>query len=205
MIRESVAMKFNAKLSRSNQHALQADGRSLLHVKGETRLALSRGSETFQLEALVVENLDVNILGGVPFMEVNDITIRPSKQQVILANGSSIRYDTPSQNPPQVRLTTTILRAPSTTTVWPGDYIELSSPFSSLTDSAIAFEPHIQSPSGSWPSPDIVETVDRMLRIPNNTSYPINIRKSQHIAQIAPAFVPPATTETNHSSPSHSN
>ena len=89
MIRESVALKLNAKLSKSNQHALQADGQSPLHVKGETHLTLSRGSETFHLEALVVENLDVDILGGVPFMEVNDITIRPSKQQVFLANGNS--------------------------------------------------------------------------------------------------------------------
>ena len=204
MIRESVAMKLNAKLSKSNQHALQADGQSPLHVKGETRLTLSRASETFHLEALVVENLDVDILGGVPFMEVNDITIRPSKQQVILANGTSIRYDPPSRNPPQVRLTTTTLRAPSTTTVWPGDYIELSSPFSSLTDSTIAFEPHIQSPSENWPSPDIVETIDGVLRIPNNTSQPINIRKSQHIAQIAPTYVPPATTKIDQPSPNQS-
>ena len=119
MIRESVAFKLNAKLTKSNQYVLQADGQSPLNVNRETRLTKSRGNKSFHLEALVVENLDVGILGGVPLMELNEITIRPSKQQVVLANGSSFCYDPPSKNSPQVRQTTTTLRAPTNTTVWP--------------------------------------------------------------------------------------
>ena len=44
------------------------------------------------LWSLVVENLDVDILGGIPFMEKNDLTTRPAKRQTILGNGTVYLY-----------------------------------------------------------------------------------------------------------------
>ena len=34
----------------------------------------------FQYEGMVVENLDVEVLAGTPFIEANDIAVRPAKR-----------------------------------------------------------------------------------------------------------------------------
>ena len=46
----------------------------------------------FQYEGMVVENLDVEVLAGTPFMEANDITVRPAKRLITLAGGSFFTY-----------------------------------------------------------------------------------------------------------------
>ena len=76
----SNAQSVGAKILRSNQIAPQADGLSPLAVVGETNMTITRDRHKYILEALVVKNLDVDILAGVPFMEVNDVTVRPAKR-----------------------------------------------------------------------------------------------------------------------------
>ena len=79
MIRESVAISIGAKITKSSQLAFQADGQSPLEITGETRLTLTRGKHEFTLDALVVKSMDVDVLAGVPFMEVNAIGVFPAK------------------------------------------------------------------------------------------------------------------------------
>lgn len=43
-------------------------------------------------EGLVVENLDVDVLAGTPFMEANDIAVRPVERQVLLGNSTIYVY-----------------------------------------------------------------------------------------------------------------
>ena len=50
---------------------MQADGRTPLSVVGETRLSLIRHGRSLTPEALDVEDLDVDILAGTPFMASN--------------------------------------------------------------------------------------------------------------------------------------
>ena len=57
--------------------ARQTDGLNPLKVIGETHLVLSRGGTNLHLDALVVEDLDVEILAGTPSLVSNDISIRP--------------------------------------------------------------------------------------------------------------------------------
>ena len=83
MIKESTVKHINAPISPSTQSALQADGKSPLAIKGETKITLTTDGKTFIFEALVVENIDVDILAGVPFMYSNDVIIRPAKFQII--------------------------------------------------------------------------------------------------------------------------
>ena len=68
----------------------QADGQSSLNMIGETNITLSRDNHCFTLEALVVDNIDVGVLAGVPFMTVNDI--RPSQRQILLSDGTILEY-----------------------------------------------------------------------------------------------------------------
>ncbi|CAC5403176.1 unnamed protein product [Mytilus coruscus] len=61
------------KIKKSNHSALQADGVTPLNIVSECHFTLSRDGIELQLEALVVNDLDVDILAGIPFMSSNDI------------------------------------------------------------------------------------------------------------------------------------
>ncbi|CAC5413942.1 unnamed protein product [Mytilus coruscus] len=79
MIKASSADYIGVTIKKSNHSALQADGVTPLNTVGECHFTLSRDGIELQLEALVVNDLDVDILAGIPFMSSNDIAIFPSK------------------------------------------------------------------------------------------------------------------------------
>ena len=62
--------------------ARQADEVSPMDVIGEVHCSLTRGQWTFELDALVVRQLDIDILAGNPFMVRNDIGVRRAKRQI---------------------------------------------------------------------------------------------------------------------------
>ena len=84
--------KLGAKVTKSSQLAHQADGSSPLQILGETRLTFSRDGHELFFEGLVVKNLDKDILAGIPFMQKNDISIRPAKYQIRIGNDSTYTY-----------------------------------------------------------------------------------------------------------------
>ena len=94
-------------------------------VVGETRVMFTRDGRRFEFEGLIVENLDIYILGGTLFMEKNDLTIRPAKRQIILSDGTvylSGSNSTVSSHSTIRRAW--VLRAPAErTTIWPGEYM----------------------------------------------------------------------------------
>lgn len=121
MIQQSTATMLGVKAKSSSQSAHQADGSSPLKVTGEISFTLTRDGMNFTFEGLIVKDLDVEILAGTPFMESNDISIRPARRQIIFSDDSHITYGSASPNAPHhnVRLTC-VLRAPHiTTTIWP--------------------------------------------------------------------------------------
>lgn len=199
MIRHSTAKRLGAKVLASSQSAHQADGSSPLHVVGETRLVFTRGSHKFHFEGLIVENLDVDILAGTPFMEVNDVTVRPAKRLVILSDETTFMYGS-SVTPPNNKAVrrATVLRAPPTsTTVWPGEFLELTLPDDVPSDAEYALEPRTDAPSVRtskvsqlWPSPDIMSSVAGKIRIPNLSNEPRVVKRNEHLCQISPVFVP---------------
>ena len=77
-----------------SQMARQADGVTFMKVRGEVHCELVRGDHTFQLDALVVDKLDVNILAGVPFLALNDITTKPALKQIVIKGTDVIHYCT---------------------------------------------------------------------------------------------------------------
>ena len=83
MIKASVARSIDAPIVKTSQQALHADGVTPLVAVGETHLTLSRADKRLTLDALVVEDLDVDVLAGTPFMITNDISVRPAKGYVI--------------------------------------------------------------------------------------------------------------------------
>jgi hypothetical protein len=94
MIKHSFAKYIDAPIIKSNQHATKADVVTPLDIISETHIALCRSAFEFQLDALVVDDLAVDILGGVTFMAANDISTRPAKQQIVLYDREIVNYGT---------------------------------------------------------------------------------------------------------------
>ena len=117
MIRDSIFKRLGCNVTTTSQSVHQADGSSPLHVVGETRLVLHRDGKEFISEDLVEKNLDVDVLAGTPFMEKNDIAVRPAKRQVILGNGSTYIYGSKSPSTPSTAARrASVLRAPPKST-----------------------------------------------------------------------------------------
>ena len=94
MMRESTATRLSAEIKPSSQSAHQADGSSPLAVVGELRLTFTRDSKSFLFKGLVVRDLDVEVLAGTPFMELNNISVRPAKRQVspVMAHSTNMAH-----------------------------------------------------------------------------------------------------------------
>ena len=204
MIRHTTAKRLGTKIINTSQSARQADGSSPLKVIGETRFTLERDNMRCYFEGLVIEDLDTEILGGVPFMQKNDLTIRPARSEIWIGD-TRIRYgsSTPTPNTSRVRRAH-ILRTPKNlTTVWPGEYLELSIP--DVEDDEFAIEP--RSDSGrrvsdrTWPQPIVTRSVGGKVRLANTTDEPQQVRGSQHLCQAISTYSP---TKTINSTSPHS-
>ncbi|KAJ8414133.1 hypothetical protein AAFF_G00067310 [Aldrovandia affinis] len=186
----------------STQSAHQADGSSLLKVLGEIRTHFQRDGHNLYFEGLVVEDLDSDILAGIPFMEKNYVSIRPAKHQICLGD-DVYRYGTyhTSTDRHAVRRAH-VLRAPAKSTVWPGDYIELDLPPDLCgVDGELAVEPHIdalrdQAGTHQWPAPTLLRGVSGKIRVPNLTNVPQLVQKSHQLCRVRATYVPPISDAT---------
>ena len=68
MVRASSAKMYGFPITPASQMARQADGITPMDVIGEVHCSLTRGQSTFELDALVVRQLDVDILADNPFL-----------------------------------------------------------------------------------------------------------------------------------------
>ena len=144
MIRESVAKQLGASVQTSSHRALQADGQSSLIVTDETSITFNCGKQSFILEALVVSNLECDVLAGVPFMIHNDTSVRPSKRLVLVGDENVCEYHHQSKSSSAHSINYVaahILRVSSRTTIWSGEFIEVNIPPGLPGDTEMALEP----------------------------------------------------------------
>ncbi len=178
MIKHSVAKYIGVPVKKSKHTALQADGVTPLSIIGETHMNLSRGRFDFQLEALVVEDLDVDVLAGIPFMASNDISVRPALQQIVIG-GSDIAYygqntsDSPV-NKVRRTLACVLRNATPSTVVWPGNYLKVDVPSEIDQDGILAIESRYDNHKSEhhWPRPQLIEAISGKLRILNDSHEP---------------------------------
>ena len=77
----------------ATQGAVQADAKTSMGIIGEIKgVILTRGSHKFQLDALVTEREVGDVLGGEPFLELNDIAVRPAKKHIIIKGREIVSY-----------------------------------------------------------------------------------------------------------------
>ena len=208
LIRAPVAAYVGASVVKSTQTAYQADGLSPLTVVGETTLSLTRGAHTLTLQALVVDNIDVDVLAGTPFMSLNDVSVRPAEGTVSIGDDIVFCYVTaPHRGPgPTARRAQCLVRSPpETVTVWPDEYVELDVP-DAEPDSTVSVEPWQPSCLGDsyahlWPRPTVTSVVDGKIRVLNATSSPLRLKKNSHICKVYSVSTPSPLPETPHPSP----
>ncbi|MCG7876681.1 MAG: RNase H-like domain-containing protein [Candidatus Thiodiazotropha endolucinida] len=189
MIKTSVANYISAPINKTNQKALQADGVTPLSIAGETHIVLSRNNVDLKLEALVVNDLDIDILAGIPFMTTNDISLRPSKQQIIIGDSQIVRYGPSTQETPFNRVRRTqavVLRSPTTSVIWPGEFFEMDIPEDFGLDCTLSIEarPDCAVNTHNWPTPHIIEAVDGKVRIINESEEGQLVKKHEHFCQV---------------------
>ena len=178
MICHTIVQRLGCQVTPSSQSIHQADGSSPLHVVGETRFPFTPKGHTFTF-CLVVENLDIDVLAGTPFMESNDIAVRPTKRQVILGDVTIHNYG--SQQPVTINSTARraiVLRSPPTSTaIWPGEFWNCG-----------------QMPPGSqlWPQPTMASSVAGKICIPNLTPEPHFLKRNEHFCQVHALYKPEA-------------
>ena len=76
----------------SRQGAVQADEKTPLEVVGEVKIKIVCGSHVFNLEALVTKTDIGDVIAGEPFLEDNDVAIRPARKQIIIKGRDIIPY-----------------------------------------------------------------------------------------------------------------
>ncbi len=207
MVLASFAKSVGMTIRPTSQTAYQADGVTRLRVLGEVNCSLTRDHHTFQLDALVVEQLDSDILAGSPFLTHNDIAIRQAKNMVVIKGRDVVTYGPKQQVTASARRAQAqVLRGPKKgQVILPGQYLDLEIPSHCFPDSEWALEPRLDSPSNSsnndtpvWPSPQGISSVSGHIRIPNHTNDPILIRKHEHVCQIRSIIPTPASSSTTH-------
>ena len=125
MIRHSTAKRLGCPIISSAQSVQQAVGSSQLQVVGEIHATFTRDNADFTFQGLVVEDLDVEVLTGTPFMEANYIAVRPAKERCSLGIALSIHMG-PSPHPVH------------------------SQPFVELLYSVLLLPPKLFGPEDSW-------------------------------------------------------
>ena len=200
MIKASVAHYLGVKITTTKQTALQADGITPLEVIGETSISLSRNDLNLQLEALIVADLDVDVLAGTPFMTANDIAVRPARYEITIHGNEVIKYGhtiKPSSHH-AIRRAQVLRGPPQTDTIWPNEVIELDVPPSFHDNDFLAIEPRVHAKYDKfWPTPDIVDVVDGKIRLINTSDIPQVLKKNEHFCQILPIVDTTADMDDN--------
>lgn len=148
----------------------------------------------------MIESLDIDVLAGIPFMESNDISVRPYKHQVLIGDSTIYTYGDSlpiriSQCDPKAHVLPTV----ASTTTWPKDYLEVDVPKSILDrDGLLTVKPHL---SGSFGVPSILQRVVNTICIENTGCNQVSLRKHEHFCQVRPVYVPltdpePVTSHT---------
>ena len=80
--------------SRTTQGAQQVDMKTPLPIVGEiTGVRIVKGPHVFTLDALITKDDIGDIVAGEPFLERNDVAIRPAKRQIIIRGRDILSYE----------------------------------------------------------------------------------------------------------------
>lgn len=202
MISLSVAKRLRMKIHPATQKAHQADGFTPLDTVGEVHVSVSRGEDVFCFNGLVVKNLDVAILGSMPFMTDNDIGIRPARREIIIKGKYKIPYNDnmcASGGNSIRRCQSYVLNAPKRrTVVLPGESVRIQTPKDTSPDCLWALEPRIEAVKEmDWLKPQEILSVNHEIFLTNTTDEPVMLKNQEHLCQIRAVIDLPSNEVTD--------
>ena len=93
LIGEPTVISMGLRYSKTAQGAQQVDMKTPLPILGEiTGVKITKGANVFTLDALVTKDNIGDIVAGEPFLELNDVAIRPAKHQIIVQGREIIPF-----------------------------------------------------------------------------------------------------------------
>jgi len=193
LIREDEAHSLGLQIVPNySQTPSQADGGRMSGILGECKTTFSRHTLPLQFDALVVKDLASPIIAGSPFLETNGFTIDFKHKRIQLPDGSTTDYS-PVRKPSQPRIhriSTNLLRMQDrTTTVWPGDFIDLALPVEITDYQDVVLEPRYDSLSPEQMKAfeqGTYRNVAGHIRVPNVSSAPVHVAKNMHLFNAVP-------------------
>ena len=176
------AKQLKLMISPTSHRAIQVDGISDLKILGEVHTHFTRGDLKLFFNALVVNKLGTDILGGTNFLKDNDIYSRMAKDTIVI-KGSNTFQSTPAtilemdMNSSSAQL----VRVQKTQTILSGEHIQCELP-PHLPPVGIYFAEPKQGNLFSTPS--VVQASNNFVYLPNDKPYPVNVKKNEQVAQI---------------------
>ena len=181
------AKQLKLVISPTMHKAIQVDGISDLKILGEVHTQFTRGDLTLFFNALVVNKLGTDILGGTNFLKDNDIYSRMAKDTIVI-KGSNTFQSTPAtilemdMNSSSAQL----VRVQKTQTILSGEHIRCELP-PHLPPVGIYFAEPKQGDLFSKPS--VVQASNNFVYLPNDQPYPVNVKKNEQVAQLRLSLV----------------
>ena len=193
LIKTSKAKSMNLLVKPTRQTARMADGKTRLKVEGETDILFERNDREFHMIALVADFADTDILGGMPFMTVNDIAIRPAKNEIIIGGDEVVTYNPLSSRPRVVsRVQSFDIVSNVKQVILPGQAWSVPLPTEWQSDEyPVVIEPRYDTSNNSkvkecnmWPPPQIIETTNGTISLVNHTNEPIIVKRKEKVCKI---------------------
>ena len=186
LIKKSVVRRLKLDIKPTVHTATQADGVSPMEVAGEVHFTAKRTCtrtkevHSFRFDGLVVTDLNCDILGGMPFLEVNDIHVRPAISMIYIGDCCKFKYAS-------IRRGTTvrsarIMRVPREVCLLPDSSVSLPIP-PEYQDEVISVEPRSAPDKGSWLKCQIVGP-SQELTLKNESDQPVLLKRHEQICQI---------------------
>ena len=200
LIRKSEARRLKLNILPTTHKANMADGVSPMEIAGEVHFNVSRKcpitkqTHSFRFDGLVVKDLNCAILGGMPFMDRNDIYLRANTNCVYIGDCCNFKYVS-IKRCANVRAAT-ILRVPRQTCLLPGSDIVFTIP-PEYQNGTISVEPRHTNNHDDWIQCKITKPEYDKITLTNNSTAPVLIKRHEQICQIRHTTRMPLTHDTS--------
>ena len=186
-IKAETAHRLNLPISKTKRKAFQADGATPLNVVGEVKTVFTRDDHRLPFQGLVVKDLEVDILGGTPFLRENDVYSRVAQNTVYVGN-SQYPYKPGGKSSQSVTARVTsitpvhvTLQSKRARYILPGEEAEFEVPDQFEDADVLAVESRSQR---EWPSPQLVDCVGGKFRIQNTSENTQVLNRHEHFATV---------------------
>ena len=93
LVSNRFAKQASMKTTPPQQGAVQADDKTPLDIIAEVKnISITYGSHVFKFDALVTRSDIGDVIAGEPFLEDNDVAVRPAKKQIIIKGRDIVPY-----------------------------------------------------------------------------------------------------------------